>query len=258
MIEAKFQTASQQQQLPPELLRSTPRDVVLTAGGRAVVIFSLALVAGAIGLGVWLSALATRDAARLRQMQNSPMVVSGEVTSVNVTHDKDRRRIVRYRYEADGTTYTGRASLPMRGGSQFQVGSAVEIGYVASQPRVSWIRGHEPSGTPAWVPLVAPLSLLMVPLAIRYQVRRQRRLLEDGRPAIARVTAIKRVQHQHGQNYRVSIEFHDMSGALRTGRFDQVRKPSAVGADIVILYDPEERKRLARYPMSLVRVRVPF
>lgn len=245
-------------QIPPELQRSTPRDVVLSAGGKALGTFAVAMLAGAIGLGVWLSTQARRDAEFRKQMQTGSVAASGEVTSLDRTRGKDAHWVVTYRYEAAGSRYVGHASVSLRSGSRFPVGSAVDIGYLASDARVSWIRGHEPRGTPSWVPLVVPLALLLPPFLIVFRIRCQRRLLEEGRPAIARVTAIQRVRHQHSQGYRVSIEFHDMSGALRTGRFEKMQRPPAVGADVVILYDPEERKRMARYPMSLVRVRAPL
>lgn len=46
--------------IPPELLRSIPRDVRLSLAGKAVVAAAVALLAAGVGLGVWLYVLASR------------------------------------------------------------------------------------------------------------------------------------------------------------------------------------------------------
>ncbi len=111
---------------------------------------------------------------------------------------------------------------------------------------------------PLWVPLVVPLGFFLGTGLILYGLRRERYLLEEGRAAIARVTAIDPRRGRHNQGYRASVEFRDMSGGTRVGRFQERESPVTVGAEVVILYDPEEPSRLARYPLHFVRVNIPL
>ena len=98
-----------------------------------------------------------------------------------------------------------------------------------------------------WSPLIAKA------------LRRQRRLLEEGRPAIARVTSSRQRHGTHGHTHQhVEYEFTTLSGARRTGRFDAQRNVPVPGSTILVLYDPDEPKRQAPYPIRLYRVeRVP-
>ena len=82
----------------------------------------------------------------------------------------------------------------------------------------------------------------------------QRRLLAEGRPALARVTGSKRVVAGHGGHHHVQYEFRILSGAKRAGACDVRRNPPSPGATLVILYDSDEPRRQARYPLSLVRL----
>jgi hypothetical protein len=94
-------------------------------------------------------------------------------------------------------------------------------------------------------------------LLIFFALSRARDLLSGGRPAEARVTEVHRQTHSHGSSHRVELEFTVLSGAKHHGRLEQGSKPPAVGSTLIIVYDPDQPKRQARYPMKLVRVAKP-
>jgi hypothetical protein len=80
-------------------------------------------------------------------------------------------------------------------------------------------------------------------------VRREARLLAEGRPAPGRVTGFKRA----GKTIQVQYEFHLLNGALVKGKVNR-SKPPIEGTTVCVLYDPENPRRNAPYPLSLVRL----
>jgi len=228
-------------QIPAELMRSSPRPVRLTGGGRAVATLALALAAGAAFSGPWLYALAEDSAERRREAAVS---TTAEVVRV------DRERFT-YSYAAAGRVYQGRARYRRRS----PPGNGVVVHYRPSDPARSWLAGREPQGLPFWLVPVAPAGLALAALALGFALRRQRALLSEGYAALARVTEARRVRTgtHSGSGYRVDYEFRTLSGASRSGHFDDSKKPPP-GSLLIILYDPDQPRRQARYPLSLVRI----
>ena len=91
--------------------------------------------------------------------------------------------------------------------------------------------------------VTVPAFLLPIP------VRREVRLLAEGRPAPGRVTGFKKAD----EAFRVQYEFRLLNGALAKGKVNR-SKPPVVGAPLCVLYDPENPRRNALYPLSLVRL----
>src|SRR5438093_12380228 len=85
LLTPKTNEKSPVQKLPPELLRSAPRQVRLTAAGIALLVSAVVVFAGAWFLGIWLYVQATQ-----------PMLpVEGQITEV--THAlKEPRLVVEY------------------------------------------------------------------------------------------------------------------------------------------------------------------
>jgi len=113
---------------------------------------------------------------------------------------------------------------------------------------------------PNKVPLVlAPLALMTgvaAGLGLLFVIRRQRRLLSEGRAAIARVTtSTTRQRGTHGSHTvnRVMYEFELRGGSVRTGRFDTGTTAPLIGSELIVLYDPDRPERSSKYPLALVR-----
>ncbi len=244
-------------EIPEALHRSSPRPVALRLGGKAALAMAIILAAGAVAAGVLLYRSAAQ-AAELRQlMRDEPVSTQAQVIHLDRTRDKNPRRVIRYQYTADGRTYQCTVYVGLRDLRELKIGSPLMVAYLASRPQVSWIPGHEYQGTP-WpaVPLI-PGSMLVAAGVLVYILRRERSLLSEGRPALARVLKSTRLGGRRGSRYRVEFEFQLLSGAMRTGRVDMTSSPAA-GSNLVILYDPEQPKRLMRYPSLMVRVDLPI
>jgi hypothetical protein len=245
------------QELPQELRRSPPRAVALTVHGKVVVVIAIVLVIAALVSGVLLYLGAARDAVSREQLKNGSVPVQAEVVQISTTRGKDARRIIRYRYDVSEKTYQGTVRVPLRQLRDLHVGSPLPVVYFGVRPEVSWLPGHEPRGIP-WllVPLV-PAAFLFTAALIALHLHRDRQLLAEGRPAVARVISSKRVLGNRSAHYRIEYEFKLLSGTVRTGRVDSAMKPPAAGAPMVILYAPDDPNRRARYPFSLVKVDIP-
>ena len=90
-----------------------------------------------------------------------------------------------------------------------------------------------------------------------WSVRRQRSILERGRAAIARVTTTRRIRSEYKtSSVWVNYEFTTYSGATGKGRSSAPKnRVPAAGGEVVVLYDMDNPKRTALYPLQLVRVR---
>ncbi len=235
--------------IPPELLRSTPRPVALSAAGKLVVAIAILCCAGIVAdLVGTLGQVRLRNAAR-----EEGVLTNAEITRVTQTHGKNAHQEIRYRYQALGQWHEGRASLAGRGRPGLSAGQEFQIEFLPSSPEVSWMAGHMP-GMPLWfVPIVPAVLIIVVVLLVR-ELRRQASLLSSGRAALGRVTESRRVYRHDHRAYRVEYQFSILSGATRTGHHDLNKKPPAVGSPLIVLYDPDEPCHSARYPLSLVRV----
>jgi len=249
---------SEHWQPPAELLRSPPRLVRLSAAGKALAGVAVALLAGALVSGVWLYVLAARDAARFDRILREGVSTQAEVIRVGRTRrDDEVRRVVTYAYGAGAQSYRGRTTLRRRDRRSLETGSRIPVRYLPADPGRSWMHGYEPKGVPLWAFLVVSLGLALGAAPIALVLRSQRRLLEEGRPALARVTQCRRTQSSGHSRTRVQYEFRILSGAIRTGSYEVEKNPPAAGSTLTVIYHREEPRRNARYPLPLVRTARP-
>lgn len=164
------------------------------------------------------------------------------------------QHFVAYRYTAEGELHRRRVEIARQEWQKLQVGSRLPVRYLPSMPELSLIQGYGSKGVPLWVVPLVPACLLLATWPIVYHLRRQWRLLAEGRAASARVTRTERISHSHGTSHRVHYEFQILSGATRAGHYDVSKKAPEVGATLNIVYEPDDPRRQARYPLSLVRV----
>src|SRR5262245_27869304 len=109
---------------------------------------------------------------------------------------------------------------------------------------------------PIWVPIGLMADAVGFALAIAWSLNRSRELLEYGRVAPAVITDIQKVHTGHGATSRVAkYEFSLASGAVARGKSTCDRKGVEAGSVLSLVYDPNEPRRNAIYPMHLVKVR---
>ena len=115
-----------------------------------------------------------------------------------------------------------------------------------------------PRGVPLWVIPLIPASLLVAVAGIARGLRRNWMLLSEGRAAQGRVISQKKVHRDKHTAYQITCEFRDLSGALHTMRYDVMKAPPAIGAELTIVYHRDDPRWHAVYPLRLVRpVRAP-
>jgi len=236
----------------PELPTSRPRPVRLTGTGWFVAVLGTLLPAGAMVAGFSLHARAVSDRTLREAISAEGVRVTAVVAALSQTGGKSPRYIVNYEYTAAGDLHHGRANVSRTFWKTLRVGSFLTVRYLPAEPGRSWLRGQEP-GTPFWAGPVVALCMVVIGIFPWYAIRRQWMLLAEGRPAQAQVTASRKVCHQHGSHYRVSYEFHTMSGATRTGRYDSKKRPPASGTTIQVVYNPDRPEHSMPYPFALVR-----
>jgi Protein of unknown function (DUF3592) len=243
--------------IPPELQRSLPREVTLTANGVAVMVIATLLIIGSFVGGIALYATRQREVARYSSEVADAAATSGVVISVNRIPGKDERYRVQFAYTVAETRYTSLTRMPRLEGRQFHPGMPVTVEYVRSNPGRSWLAGHAPEAVPAFLPFVIGLSMILPGAIILWSVRRQRTMLERGRAAIGRVTSTRRFRgHNRRATFYVYYEFTTYSGAVSKGRGNANKQGEPVtGSEVVVLYDMDNPKRTALYPLQMVRVR---
>jgi hypothetical protein len=240
--------------IPYELRRQTPREVELTGAGKSLVVLMAALLLGAVALGVFMSVLRNRELARSAELDARGVTVQAQVIDTGITRDKDRRRFVVFRYSVGGRPYERRVTFTRSDRRPVEIGSDVFIRYMPGDPGESWLAGYGPEGPPLVIVFLIPAILAGCTLLTSYTLRRQRRLLSEGRAAIGTVTEWKGFRRGRQSGYRVEYEFKVLSGATQRSRVETKKKPPEAGSSSTILYDPDNPKKIAVYPMQLVRI----
>ena len=167
-----------------------------------------------------------------------------------------RATTVEYEYVVDNAPYKGRATVRGAALDRYAEGSATTVTYLASYPGASWLSGNTPSRDKLWPAYVVPVGGFICTLLLVACIRRQLEILQNGTPAVATVTKVKKGTSDHGTSWRVEYQWTLLSGATRTGRYKHSkRRAPEIGSVIPILYDRDEPKRSRKYPLSLVAVR---
>src|SRR5205823_4234417 len=138
-----------------------------------------------------------------------------------------------------GRTYPGSSSAPRRIWDSLSVGSPIAVRFVPAAPEINHPSEWPGSVKPAWVPGVAAGTLAGSGMLLIFLLRRETKLLSEGRPAPARVTGQTRVKGGR----LVKYEFPLPGGGVGKGRGGKSRTPPPVGAIITILYHPDNPRR---------------
>lgn len=240
--------------IPPELIRSTPRETKLTSTGVVAWIFVALLGLGGIVGGTSIYAASDHWSALKAEMRTSGLTAEGTVVGLRRTSGKNPQRLVSYQYFVGDRTYENRMRLSLRRTARLSVGSPVQVRYLPRDPHIGWLKGFEPSGVPIVLLPVTVFGCGLLVSLLLWNLRRQRTLLAEGRAALATVTDVGKARKGDSRIIRVKYEFQILSGAVRTGSIDMHRNPPAVGTTIIVLYDRENPAVQTRYPLSLYRL----
>jgi hypothetical protein len=238
---------------PPALSAHVPRVVSYTAAGRALWLLILAMLVGAAGALVWLPLSIEGGRERAARLETEGLDARATVISIEPRRGENKRRRLVYRYEAGGRTWERRLRLRRRDTRPVSVGSVVPVRYLPESPESAWVTGYEPAPAPWLLAVIVPAALLAAALGLAVTLTRQRRLLEEGRAAQARVVGSKKISTQYSSSYQVEYEFRLLSGATRRVKTSASKQPQEQGT-VTVLYDRENPRRLTVYPLSLVRL----
>jgi hypothetical protein len=243
--------------LPPQLLRSAPRDVGLSKAGVAMLLVVGALVVGGCFGALGLYTQAATSERRVALFASDGVSVEAEVTRVQRRGSgEDRRTVVHYRYLVGDRELTGETTVRRQDRDRHSVGSRVEVRYLASEPHSSWMKGYGPRRQPYFPAFGVPVACLLIALGVALLIRRHAELLENGTLAQAVITKVEKKQGQHGTAWRVTYQWRLLSGALRSGGYERSgNEPPSVGSSLPILYDRDEPARQKTYPFGLVKLK---
>jgi hypothetical protein len=240
---------------PQELLRSRPRDVTLTAAGKALHLVAVLLFASAVIAGVALYLEASRQAERWRAFDRSSVEVSGEVTRLWRGSGDPKPYWVAYQFESSGLRFEGQSKIRSSAWRALESGSPIAVRYQSDDPLRNMAAGAERRPLPPWLAIVLAATLGFSGVLCLVALNGQRRLLMDGRAAPALVTAVVKHHTSHGGSYRrIKYTFPLLSGAIATGKSEAPRNPPGVGSVMCVVYDPDRPARSRPYPFPLVRV----
>ena len=243
---------------PPDgLERSRPRAVRLTREGQALLTVAVVLVVGAVIAGFGLGAVAGRDAEKARLFREDGIDADALVTRLWRIRSEHGRTLVAYRFTAAGREYEAESRIPRRTWQGLKIGSYLPVRYVRSNPDFNYPRAYGRRGTALWLPYVVGAVMAVCGLLISLPLLSQRRLLANGRAALGHVMGHSAEHHgTHGAKLgkKFQYEFHLLSGATRKGGSGPSKNPPAIGGTICVLYESENPRKNAPYPLSLVKV----
>ena len=249
----QLQELRQQWKAPAELNRSIPREVQLKAAGYAVAVLSGLLVLGGIAGGVLLQIGSDRQAREQAVLERDGMDADAQVTRLWRSSDKEQAPMATYRFDAGGRIYSKSVKVPRQVWNTLASGSTLPVRFLPSDPSISHPREWSADRTPIWVPPMIGVSMAGLSLVLVLRLKRQRRLLSEGRPAPGIVT---RYSHADKGRKRIHYEFAPMHSSVIEGKSGPMRRQTmpAIGATVCVLYDPDNPRRNTPYPMDLVRI----
>ena len=235
---------------PPDGLGySSLRPVSLTGGGIALLVVAAMMSMGAVAAGIGLGTTAKRQAKDHRLLQEQGVNTEAQITRVWRSGDKNQQHLVSYRFTVQEREYVARKGVPPRIWQTLKAGSSLPVRFLPSDPKVNHPSEWSDTPMPSWLPYLVFGALIATAFGCTIPLRIQMRLLTEGRPAPGTVTGHRRTK----DGTIIRYEFVLLNGATAKGR-GQSRRPPAIGAPICVLYDPENPRRNAPYPLTLVKL----
>jgi hypothetical protein len=241
---------------PPDgLNRSRPRPVRLTGPGKALLVIAIILGIAAPAAGIALGLVARRQVENARLLREESAVTEGRVTRLWRGRDDEKQPWMAYRFSGQGQTYERNAKVSLRRWQGLRVGSPLPVYYVPSRPDLSNPFTTARTAMPPWVPFLVAIILAGGSFLATLPIRSQHRLLSEGRPApglVMKHGQARRSSHGRGLESKYYYEFPLLSGAIAKGEAGPCKNPPVIGSTIPVIYDPDNPRRNAPYPFSLV------
>jgi hypothetical protein len=167
---------------PEELGAARTRAVRLTGSGRAVLILAVVMVIGGVAAAIGLAAAARRGDEARRVLREQGVTTDATVTRLTrSTSGKNRTWYVEYRFTARGGEYGDREQVSRKIWESLEEGEALPVRYVPADPSNNHPVGWEDDGVPFALVFILPGVFGFVAWLLVWTVRRQIRLLTEGR-----------------------------------------------------------------------------
>lgn len=239
--------------IPEELNSYIPREVRLTGAGRVVTALIPILVLAGIGVGMLMDHNGGKAKQTCEAIVSRGITIPATVMEVKARKEGNMERTVSFYYLVNGETHKSSQRLRKADKRPFSIGSGIPVRYLPENPANSWAVGYEPEGVPLLASVLVGCLIAFAPVGLVILLSNQRRMLAEGRPALARVVSLPKKNGGHDHHYSVECEFKALSGAVRRIKLN-VSKMPPVGGLLTILYDKDNLKRASIYPLALVRV----
>jgi uncharacterized protein DUF3592 len=239
---------------PPELQCSAPRPVRLSAVGAVVAVTGVILLLAAIAAGVLLSIESNRQTRNYQLLAEQGRETDATISRLWRTGEKGKNTRVEYWFDFAGRTYRKAAKVPLRVWRELELNGTLPVRFLPTDPEVNHPSGVSERPLLIFVPILSSISLAALSVICWIVLRRQIDLLAEGRPAPGVVTKISKANHGHESTTVVHFDFRKLSGGIQTGKTSSAGSKKKIGDPLCVLYDPNNPRRNAIYPLSLVRV----
>ena len=233
---------------PDRLGKNSIRSIRLSNHGRVVACLAGVLFVGAFAAGIFFARTVRREQQEQRLLDQQGITADAVITRVWRNNDKSREPRVTYRFTYRSAILSHSVSVPLSQWRQLKEGAPLPVRFVPSRPEISHPVDWPWRGLPVWFPFVLSATLAGGGAIIAVQVARQMRLLAEGRPTPGRMTSFRK-----SKQYVIRYEFQLPDGTTLKGRADMCKMPES-GKPLCVLYDPENPRRNALYPLPFVRL----
>ena len=245
-----FQSNQARWQPPEGLSNSGPRPVRLSGQGIVLACLSGIFVVCGSTIGPISFHAIRGKIERYRLLQQQGVAATGTVSKVWKESDKEETPMVSYRFAAPGGEFAGQSQVRSEAWPGLRPGGPLAVRYLPSRPEVNQPWAGVPDPPPAWLAWMPPLMFVWPPIMFWLMIRTQWRLLADGVPVSAVVTRIKR-----SKKTNVQYEFKIPAGEAVKGRSPvSHRNAPEVGAQVCVLYHPDNPRKNSIYPMEMVKL----
>ena len=239
---------------PPDGLGySSLRPVRLTGAGRAMQVGAVAMLLVGMAAGFFMDRASRQQNTEAQLLAERGVRTAAQITRVWRTggngknRNSEARNRLTYTFEHAGQLYRRSLQAPYNIWRNLQAGQNLEVRYVAERPEIShpvdW--GGRPLAPWAGY-LVGGMLMMTAPLFL-LPLRCQYLLLQEGKPAPGRITDIKKAE----STMTVKFEFRLLNGAMARGKVHVEKAPKE---PLCVLYEPDNARRYALYPMSMVKL----
>jgi hypothetical protein len=221
----------------------------LKGTGIFLLVAAVGVLAGGIALGYAIRNRSIEQSETRQILQEQGTEIDATVTRLWRSGGKSKTPRVGYQFQTDGKVIRGDAPISRKLWESLSEGSRVRVRYLPADPILNRPAESPLRPPPIWLSWAIPAGAGVISLLMGYSLRRQRRLLEDGRVAVGTVTKVSTIKGSK----LIQYEFVLPGGSRESGKGGAKRGAEEVGSEVTVIYDPENPKHNGPYPFELVR-----